>query len=513
MKPGVVTFCGAGPGAPDLLTVRAHRALREADVLVFAGSLVSPEVVACARPECERHDSAAMHLEAIVEILVDRARAGKRVLRLHTGDPSVYGAIAEQMRMLDAAGVPYETIPGVSAAFAAAAALNAELTLPGVTQTVVLSRMAGRTPVPEPESLRALSRIGATMALYLSVGRIESVVEELVAEGRYDVNTPVAVVYRVGWPDQRVVRGTLGDIAAKVREAGIGRQAVILVGAALSGAGESSLLYDAAFSHGFREGRRGLPGVAPAAPDETGRARFTRFGGRVAVYALTEAGCVAARRLAALLDAQAFVNRRFAGAGSDAAVPFDADGFADLVAWNWKRFDAHVFVMAAGIVVRVIARLLASKEHDPAVVVADECLQFAQSLLSGHLGGANRLCRDIERLSGAKAVISTATDTHGVCAWDEFAAMKGYQVADAASIAPLNLALLEKKPIAVLGADESDLEILRQIEHLRPVRRLDEAADAAAVVTIDCECPAGPWPRLHLKRLPLVVGVGCQRGV
>ena len=246
----MVHIVGAGPGDPELITVKGRRYLEEADVVIYAGSLVNPALLEGIGAVC--HDSAALDLEAIMTLLADGYRRGLRTVRLHTGDPAVYGAIREQMQWLDARAIPYEVVPGVSSVFAAAAALRTELTVPEVTQTVILTRQAGRTPVPERESLVRLAAAQATMCIFLSVSMMGRVVEDLRAGG-YPVDTPIAVVERASWPDERMVRGTLANIAARVADSGIRKTAMIVVGPALSADSRvASKLYDAAFSHEYR---------------------------------------------------------------------------------------------------------------------------------------------------------------------------------------------------------------------------------------------------------------------
>ncbi|MBU5611341.1 precorrin-4 C(11)-methyltransferase [Geomonas azotofigens] len=253
----IVHFVGAGPGDVELITVKGARLLGEADVVVYAGSLVDREVVLTYAPDARVYDSAGMDLEQTTKVLAEAVFAGERVVRLHTGDPSIYGAIQEQMEELDRLGIGYEVVPGVTSAFAAAATLKQELTLPEVSQTVVITRLAGRTPVPEREQLGNIAQIGATLVIYLSVSMIEKVVEELLS-GAYREDTPVAVVAKASWADEQVLTGTLADIAAKVRDAGIAKQALIVVGDVLRARSEGmkakSLLYDKGFSHGCREG-------------------------------------------------------------------------------------------------------------------------------------------------------------------------------------------------------------------------------------------------------------------
>lgn len=252
-----VHFVGAGPGDAELITVKGARLLREADVVVFAGSLVDRELVRTYAPDARVYDSAGMNLEETTQVLAQAALDGLRVVRLHTGDPSIYGAIQEQMAELDRQGIEYEVVPGVTSAFAAAASLKQELTLPEVSQTVIITRLEGRTPVPERERLAEVARLGTTLVIYLSVSMIDRVVADLLS-GAYSSDTPVAVVCRASWPDELIVEGTLGDIAAKVTDAGIDRQAVILVGDVLRARREGmkarSQLYDSEFSHGFRDG-------------------------------------------------------------------------------------------------------------------------------------------------------------------------------------------------------------------------------------------------------------------
>ncbi len=247
-----VCFIGAGPGDPELLTVRGLSRIGEADIIVYAGSLVNPALLQHARRGAEVLDSASMTLEQVTDVYRRHSAEPGLIARLHTGDPSIYGAVQEQIDFCREAGIPVEVVPGVSSMSAAAAALEQELTLPGISQTVILSRAAGRTPVPGGEDLARLAATGSTLALFLSVQRIREVADTLMTA--LPTDTPAAVVYRASWPEQTILRGTLSTIAAVVREAGIDRQAVVIVGKVLSGAYERSQLYDPGFSHGFRRG-------------------------------------------------------------------------------------------------------------------------------------------------------------------------------------------------------------------------------------------------------------------
>lgn len=247
----MIYFVGAGPGDPELITVKGQRLLRQADLVIYAGSLVPLQLMDSCRDDAIKVDSAPLVLEEIVFLMAEAHQRGKQVVRLHTGDPGLYGAIGEQMAELDKLGIPYQVVPGVSSFLAAAAAVKREYTVPGGSQTVIVTRLAGRTPVPPEQGLSDLARHRGSMAIFLSVGMAGQVQEELLAE--YPPETPVAVVERVSWPEQRVFKGELRGLAQMVQDAGITRTALILVGDFLA-AGGRSLLYDEGFEHGYRQG-------------------------------------------------------------------------------------------------------------------------------------------------------------------------------------------------------------------------------------------------------------------
>lgn len=249
----MVHFVGAGSGAVDLITLRGKKLLEEADVVIYAGSLVNPQLLEYTRPGCEIFDSAGMHLEEIIAQMERAEAEGKTIVRLHTGDPCIYGAIREQMDRLAAREIPYDVCPGVSSFCGAAASLKAEYTLPGVSQSVIITRMAGRTPVRESESIRKLASHQATMVIFLSAGMIPQLTRELL-EGGYHRNTPAAIVYKVTWEDEKIVRCPLGRLAEAAEENGITRTALIMVGNFLGDDYELSKLYDAEFTTGYRKG-------------------------------------------------------------------------------------------------------------------------------------------------------------------------------------------------------------------------------------------------------------------
>ena len=251
----MVDFVGAGCGAPDLITLRGKRLIENADVIIYAGSLVNPELLSYAKQDCEIHNSALMHLDEVIEVMKKAETEGKNTVRLHTGDPSVYGAIREQMDRLDELDIPYSVTPGVSSFCGAAAALRAEYTLPDVSQTVILTRMAGRTPVPEKESIESLAAHNATLVIFLSAGMTEELSLRLI-KGGYSEDTPAAIVYKATWEDEKVVRCTVASLDEAAKKNGITKTALITVGGFLGNDYELSKLYDKTFETEFRKAEK-----------------------------------------------------------------------------------------------------------------------------------------------------------------------------------------------------------------------------------------------------------------
>lgn len=512
MKQAQVVFVGAGPGAEDLITLRGAAALETADLVLYAGSLVNPALLRRCRPDCVCLDSAGLNLDEQVRIMSEAALAGKRTVRLHTGDPSLYGAIAEQIAALEKQGIGARIVPGVSSVFAAAAALGCELTLPGVSQSVVLTRTPGRTPMPAGEDAAAFARTGATLAFFLSAGRLAELAARLTGDNGpatgasaapLPADTPAAVVSRVSWEDERIVRGTLADIAQRAAEAGIGRQALVLVGRALArgeaaggASGEGSRLYAPSFSHGYRN----------TLEDE-------RFAGSCAVYAFSREGLLQARRIAAGLAAGGGRVTIYASRPEEDAAPLRPQ------AETWGLYDGHIFIGAAGIAVRRIAPLLADKTRDPAVVCCTENGAETISLLSGHLGGANRLARRVARILGGRAVISTATDIRGVTAFDEAAAREGARVVNSGAVRALNAALLDGERIAFHGPAAIHERYFRALGNVQ-LMPLDpsEPPDPAARFAVYWDTPDQPAEGApHGQRAlriasATVLGIGCRRG-
>lgn len=250
----MVHFVGAGSGAADLITVRGQRLLQEADVIIYAGSLVNPKLLKYKKSQCQVYNSALMTLEEVIAVMCEAEREKLSIVRLHTGDPSIYGAIKEQFDELDRLQIAYKVCPGVSSLFGAASSLKLEYTLPSVSQTVIVTRMEGRTPVPEKERIEVLASHGATMVIFLSTGMLEKLSRKLI-QGGYSEHTPAAIVYKATWSDEKKIYCTVATLAESAEKENITKTALIIVGDVLHGEGERSLLYDPSFTTEFRQGR------------------------------------------------------------------------------------------------------------------------------------------------------------------------------------------------------------------------------------------------------------------
>lgn len=495
---GKVFFIGAGPGDPELITMKGQKRIAAADVVLYAGSLVAPEILQYAAPEAALYSSAGMKLEQQVSLMVEAARQGKQIARLHTGDPSIYGAIDEQIRALDEAGVPYELIPGVSSAFAAAAALGLEYTLPGITQTLILTRANGRTPVPELENLRGLAAHHSSLAIFLSTGLIVSVVEDLLAAG-YTPETPIALVYRASWPDQKVVRGTLADIATRLDREELTHQGLIVVAPALRPERELP-------SHLYGDFQDQTP---------------TRSG--TAILTLTAPAVDLGRRiLKDLPDARLYLPERYVNEGDrncPLVIPFH-EAIRQVLHDAFQRYEALVCILASGIVVRELAPLLKNKHSDPAVVVLDPCGKYAVSLLSGHEGGANRLAERIATLTGGQAVITTASDNRQIPALDVLAKQRGWKADPNSRLARVMTALVDGEPVGLIR--DEDLALPPELTDFTwdGVFSTWEAGvprRQQGIVWVTCRAvPASFWqenPDAVVYYPPaLALGIGCNRG-
>ena len=450
----MVHFVGAGPGACDLITVRGMNRIREADVIIYAGSLVNPELLSYAKVDCKIYNSAHMTLDEVVAVMREAEAAGKGTVRLHTGDPSVYGAIREQMDLLDECGIAYDVCPGVSAVFGAAASLACEYTLPDVTQTLILTRAEGKTPVPEKENLRSLAAHRASLVLYLSSGLARKVRQELLLGG-YAEDTPVAVVYKATWPEEKIIRTTLAKLPEDMEAAGITKTALIIVSPALGSVYEKSRLYDAAFATEYR----GATEIA-----------FPAGIRRVLLITCSVRGYATMQKLAKKLE-------NISGAEIITKVKCEAlpevsmrETVKACVDTYFGQVDAIVFVTASGIAVRSVAEHLAHKSEDPAIVCMDECGKHVISLVSGHAGGANALTQMLADVMWATPVITTATDVEGSFSIDDYAREHNLVVTDWAKAKAISAEVLAtgaepvwiEEPAVTQGEEKGACEICKE---------------------------------------------------
>ena len=441
----MVHFVGAGPGACDLITVRGMNRIKEADVIIYAGSLVNPELLSYAKADCAIYNSAHMTLEDVVAVMQEAEAAGKITVRLHTGDPSVYGAVREQMDLLDESGIAYDVCPGVSAVFGAAASLACEYTLPNVTQTLILTRAEGKTPVPEKENLRSLAAHRASLVLYLSSGLARKVRQELMIGG-YAEDTPVAVVYKATWPEEKIIRTTLAKLPEDMEAAGITKTALIIVSPALGSIYEKSKLYDAAFTTEYR----GATEIALPA----GIRRLLLITCSVRGYATMQK---LAKKLENISDAEIIVKVK-CEALPEVSMKETVKACVDEY---FEQVDAIVFVTASGIAVRSVAEHLTHKSKDPAIVCMDECGKHVISLVSGHAGGANALTQMLADVMWTTPVITTAKDVEGQFSIDDYAREHNLVITDWAKAKAISAEVLatEGKPVWI---DEA--EVSRKVE-------------------------------------------------
>ncbi len=538
VEAGTVYIVGAGPGAADLIAVRGRDIIEQADLILYADSLVELSVAELAKkPTAQIVPSSGLHLEQMVEMMIEAARAGKVVARVHSGDPALYGATHEQMVLLEDANVSFEIVPGITAAFAAAAQLGVELTIPDVVQTIILTRTAGRTTMPAGEDLRALAAPGASLAIYLSITRIRRVLEDLIGSGGYTESTPCAVLHKVTWPDESMVVGTLGDIAAKVRSAGYTKHALILVSPALDPELKkerrtSSHLYDKSYTHRFRKAadfKRGKEKSEQAAKTNAVNSKQVTVGGNavilgerhlgakkegIVVIGITKNGATLAQNLANRLNAKAVIPEKF---GTNGATVYADSALAE-VQRQWGNVAQLVLVMPTGVATRAVAPLLRGKTVDPAVVVVDESGSWAIPLIGGHLAGANQLAKQIEMLIKAQAVVTTASDLQGLPSLDVLARDAGWSVEGDLTHVMGCLVNGENVGVFIARSAEKDLAAVLGIEHVERVVDLNalEIDDYSGAIIVSDETLSDR--HLHLLRKgvifrpkTLTIGMGCKR--
>ncbi|MDR1962823.1 MAG: precorrin-4 C(11)-methyltransferase [Planctomycetaceae bacterium] len=477
----MIYFIGAGPGDKELLTVKGARILSQADCVVYAGSLVNPELLDGVKDSCTIYDSSTMTLEDVIDTMMSYDN-NAIIVRLHSGDPSIYGAIREQIDCLVKHGIEYEIIPGVSSFSAAAAVLGAEYTLPGISQTVILTRLEGRTPVPPKESITELARIQTSMVIFLSSNKLSELSARLL-EGGYAKETPAAIVYKATWTDEIIVRTTVGELENTGKKYNITKTALILVGHFLGDIYERSQLYHPKFTHGYRTGEQ---------ENKTKRNIFLMF--------FTANGEKQANRIAEKLsnDPELMIHRKRVR-----RLRVSTESV-------FKKGNILVFIGAAGITVRAVAPLLQNKMTDPAVIVIDESGRFVIPMLSGHIGGANQFAERIASLIGAVPVLTTATDINHVFSVDSFAVENGYDIVNPKMIKKISARLLAGKNVGLA----SDYEVIGKLpEHLVTA---DKGEIGIYIGTKLGLTPLNPLPfnkTLHLLPKCYHVGIGTKRDI
>ncbi len=490
-RPGTihpVAFVGAGPGDPELITIRGRNLLKEADIVIYTGSLIPSALIKGLKATI--FNSAGMTLEGVISLIRENVLAGKRVVRLHTGDPALYSTIHEQIHRLRLQNIPFFVVPGITAGLAAAASLGQELTIPGVSQTVIFSRVPGRTPVPAAEDLKKIAALRASLILYLSVGHIERVQQELLSGG-YAPDTPVAVLERVSWPEERAYKGMLEELKEIVEDAGIKKTAVILIGNALRQdndiATRRSLLYHPDFSHGYRK----------SGQERTNHVEERPAPSTTLITYITPAGRVLAEKVARHLG---------------------YDSHTELLSYKqvkatgglkgyWSEGNRLIFIMAAGIVIRAIAPLIRDKFHDPAVVVMDESRRNVISLLSGHIGGANRLALKIAKGLDMNPVITTASDSLGLVSLDLWARHQGlvpdsWEGVKAAST-----------HIVTHGFANIFVDPIIHVRELPPGLNQTADKEKAHIILSPFLAPRSSHEIVHLYPRIFALGLGCNRGI
>ena len=517
----MVHFVGAGSGAEDLITVRGMRLLQQADVIIYTGSLINPALLKYAREDAALHNSAYLTLEEVMALMEEGAGEGKEIVRLHTGEPSLYGAVREQMDLLEEHRIAYDSTPGVSACFGAAADLNLEYTLPGVSQSLIITRMEGRTPVPEKESIEKLAAHRASMAVYLSAGRLQELAAALI-EGGYPPDTPAAIVYKATWPEEQRILCTVASLPEEGKKNHITKTAVILVGDAIAHSRyEKSRLYAPDFSTEYRMAKEDAPAkdkVTNAGEQlhiisftQTGAALSEHLSGQIMTDSAEKFrkqvsdGLVEGRLSCRLYSTQKLANANFV----------QVEGpVSDWAKERMRKGIPMLFIGATGIAVRAIAPFLRDKLTDPPVLVMDEKGEHIIPILSGHVGGANALARYLASVSEAEAVITTATDLEEKFRVDVFAKKNHLAILNREQIAGVSARLLAGKKITC-SVDKAlrpgeDFRFPDQIIFTEGA--LPEAVDVWIGQRNPGEALEKPRTGLILSPRVYLLGIGCKKG-
>lgn len=493
---GTVYFSGAGPGDPELITVKTLRLIRSADLILYAGSLVNPQILSDAKENAILLNTASMTLADQIAWMQKGNEKGWIIARLHTGDPSIYGAITEQIQALEKSHIPWQIIPGVTAAFAAAAALGIEYTLPNCCQSLIITRTDGRTPVPSAESLHLFAEHHCSMAIYLSAGMMDKIHTAL-SQADYPETTPIAIVSRAGWPDQKVLRCTLQTLELTAEEAGITHQALVIVSPAL----EQTLVQP---SHlygnyqGTESGRNGAAIITLGADSiKTGRL----------ILENTE-------------NADLYIPEKFCSSAdmNHPNIHPYTTGVRQILQEAFQINQTLVCIMAAGIVFRELAPLIHDKRHDPAVLVLDNEGRHVISLLSGHLGGANEMAKKIARITGGEAVITTASDNQQIPPLDNLIRDYEWRMENSFALTGIMSAMTNHEPLACISSF-SFSEGSRFLQLPWTLYKTDECVPENtrnAVFITDKIVARSMRDRfdccLILHPRTLVLGIGCNKG-
>lgn len=521
----MVYFVGAGTGAADLITVRGMRLIARADVIIYAGSLVNPELLAYAGRETEIYNSAELTLEEVIQIMSDAQEEGKTIVRLHTGDPSIYGAVREQMDELDKRKISYESCPGVSACFGAASSLNLEYTLPGISQSLIITRMEGRTKVPEMESIEHFAAHQSSMAIYLSAGMIDELCRRLLAGG-YRKGTPAALVYKATWKDEEAYLCTVSTLPDMAKQHGITKTAIVLVGDAIAHQHyERSRLYAPDFSTEFRQGsdasdfstefQRG----SDVKKFSAWKKEKTKTWMGLSIISFTEVGRQLSKQIANNLAKEKNVQTVLFARNAAYAGQTEKEGQLPVVSvetsvavWAKEQMDAGnalLFIGACGIAVRAVASHIKDKLSDVPVLVLDEKGHYVIPILSGHVGGANELAHLLAEKTGAVPVITTATDLNEKFAVDVFAAKNGLHIVNRDGIARVSAKVLAGETVTMsIEPDHCNLKegmIVKGVQIMSyPPKQPVDVVVTSREDTFDTT--------ILLKPKEYVIGIGCKKG-
>ncbi len=514
----MVHFVGAGPGAADLITVRGAELLRKADIIIYAGSLVNRELLSYAPETAKIYDSKDMNLQQIIEVMKDAENAGLETVRLHTGEPSLYGAVREQMDELDKLGIEYDSCPGVSAAFGAAAALNLEYTLPEVSQSLIITRMEGRTGVPERESIESFAAHNASMAIYLSAGMLEELSARLI-NGGYRPDTPAAIVYKATWPEEKKFVTTIAQMAETAKKEGIRNHAVVLVGDAVGHEKyDKSKLYSDGFTTEFRTAgvvnnidELGTVGDdVTVKQDRVGEAIQKEIYGKVINRFAETDIFVFTDRAEKLADK---VKEIMSDLGNCDTAIFRCrmDEVKKRLSYSFDEKRAAVFISATGIAVRAVADYVKDKLSDSPAIVISEDGRYVIPLLSGHMGGANNLATAIADRLGAFKVITTATDISGGFQLDNYAKSHQLHIMDRDIIKQIADISLSKRYDALTENDNkaaNNKHMSSKIgdDHDNPDHADGYNEDHVKEIVKKLICEGSLKPKKYY------LGIGCRRG-